>query len=116
MPTIINIDAKGKTLGRVGSETAKALLGKTTTAYRRHLVSDVSVHVTNVSHLKIDPRKLTGIIYTRYTGHPGGLRKETLAHRTKTKGIETAFRMLVRGMLPKNKLRDLIMKRLTVTK
>ncbi len=108
------IDAKGKTLGRVASVVAKALMGKDAATFERHNITGGAVVVTNASQIKIDPRKMEGIQYAQYSGYPGGLRYESLADVIEKKGIEEALRRAVYGMLPGNKLRPKIMKNLTV--
>src|SRR3989338_6082352 len=80
--TIKTIDASGRTLGRVASEVAMSLMGKTKATFERNRYSGVSVKVINASNLAITAKKLDEIFHTRYSGMRGGLR--TL------KGAETA--------------------------
>ncbi len=108
------IDAKGKTLGRVASVVAKALMGKDAATFERHMLTGGKVVVENAGMIKIDPRKLETVQYAQYSGYPGGLRYESLANVIEKKGIEEALRRAVYGMLPGNKLRPQIMKNLTV--
>lgn len=108
------IDAKGKTLGRVASVVAKALMGKDAATFERHTMTGGLVVVENAGAIKIDPRKLEGVQYAQYSGYPGGLRYESLAEVLEKKGIEEVLRRAVYGMLPGNKLRPKIMKNLTV--
>ncbi len=65
--------------------------------------------------IKIDPRKLESVKYAQYSGYPGGLRYESLAQVLEKKGIEEVLRRAVYGMLPANRLRVEIMKKLNVT-
>ena len=51
------IDASGRTLGRVASEVAKILLGKTRADFQRHLEAGVELKVVNAGKLKISPAK-----------------------------------------------------------
>lgn len=108
------IDASGQSLGRVASEAAKLLMGKDTPAYQRHIAPNVSVEIINASKLEISTRKKEGKIYTHYTGYPGGLRKESLGSLIDKKGYGEALRKAVRGMLPNNKLRVIMLKNLSV--
>jgi len=49
--TIKTIDASGRTLGRVASEVAMSLMGKTKATFERNRYSGVSVKVINASNL-----------------------------------------------------------------
>lgn len=108
------IDATGKSIGRVASEAAMHLMGKTAPTYARNAVTGVDVKIINASKATIDPRKGTDKVYTRYTGYPGGLRKTTLNQMIEKKGSTEPFKKAVRGMLPSNKLRPIMLKKLTV--
>ena len=52
------IDATDKKLGRVASQAAKILMGKTTPDYERHTLAGTSVHITNASKAAISEKKL----------------------------------------------------------
>jgi large subunit ribosomal protein L13 len=109
------IDAKGVTIGRVATQAAVALMGKDEATFERHMITGGTVTITNAGKIKIDPRKLDTVKYAQYSGYPGGLRYESLAQVLAKKGIEEVLRRAVYGMLPNNKLRPEIMKKLTVT-
>ncbi len=109
------IDASGKTLGRVASVAATALMGKDKPTFVKNMVTGAKVHIVNASKMKIDPRKMTVNVHTRYSGYPGGQKQETLAKVAKSKGYGEIFRHAVKGMIPNNKLRPIIMKRLTIS-
>lgn len=109
------IDAKGKSLGRVASEAAKVLMGKDSAAYEPHMLQGDGVHITNAAQIALTEKKLKQKQYARYTGYPGGLKFESLERVIAKKGYEEAFRKAVYGMLPNNKLRARMMKQLKVT-
>jgi large subunit ribosomal protein L13 len=109
------IDAKGKRFGRVASEAAKVLMGKTTPHYEPHTFTGMQVKITNAGSLDISERKLADIEYKRYSGHPGGQRVETLRDLKNRRGIETALRKTIERMLPRNTLRKKRLKHLTIT-
>ena len=109
------IDAQGMTIGRVASEAAKVLMGKNDPSFERHMVTGSAVTIANASKITIDPRKLDTVKYAQYSGYPGGLRYESLGEVLAKKGIEEVLRRAVKGMLPANRLRPVIMKNLTVT-
>ena len=52
--------------------------------------------------------------YKRYSGYPGGLRHESREHLIERKGFLDVFEKAVRGMLPNNRLRALMMKNLII--
>lgn len=109
------IDATNKSLGRVATEAASILQGKNTTDFARNTVANTTVTVTNASKLKVDPRKMLTKTYKRYSGYPGGLKEETLAHVASTKGYKSAVETAIKGMLPNNRLRSAMLKHLTIT-
>jgi large subunit ribosomal protein L13 len=109
------IDAAGKTLGRVASEAAKALMGKKSASYTPHIRSDVRVEVQNASKLRILEKKRAQKIYNHYTQYPGGFKQETLANLTARKGYSEAVRRAVRRMLPRNTMLTARLKNLIVT-
>lgn len=110
------IDAAGKTLGRVASEAAKALMGKKWASYTPHILSNVRVEVQNASKLRIMEKKRMQKTYTTYSGYPGGFKKETLASLSaRKKGNGEALRRAVRRMLPRNTMLTARLKNLIVT-
>lgn len=109
------IDATNKPLGRLASEIAVLLRGKNSPTFERHIEPKVSVDVINASALTMTGTKIDTKLYTRYTGHPGGLRTQTAREMSTKKGYAELIKKAVRGMLPNNKLRPLMLKRLTIT-
>ena len=97
------VDATGKTLGRLATETASVLSGKTSPKYTPFMDMGDHVIVINAEKIRLTGLKTQQKIYRRYTGFPGGLREESfvrLIARRPEKVVEEA----VRGMLPKSKL------------
>ncbi len=114
MTTTYTINAEGRVLGRVASEAAKALVGKNTPDYTANKVADVLVIIINASKTKMSERRMNETLHERYSGQPGGFKKETNAKIIEKKGWEGLYELAVYGMLPANKLRPLMMKRLTI--
>jgi large subunit ribosomal protein L13 len=108
------IDATGKRLGRVATEAASVLLGKTAPAFTKNMVEAVVVKITNVKLLDISEKREKHGFQT-YSGYPGGRKVETLAHLADRRGYDEVVRRVVSGMLPKNKLHKPRMKNLVVT-
>jgi large subunit ribosomal protein L13 len=109
------IDAKGKKIGRVATDAAHHLMGKHTTTFARNTVMDIEVEIVNAAKVDIHPKKFVQKEYKRYSGYPGGLKHTKLQDVIAKKGYEEVLRTAVYGMLPGNKLRPILMKKLTVT-
>ncbi len=114
-PSTYTIDATDRTLGRVCSEAASVLLGKKSVHFAKNQALPIKVTVANASKLHLPARRTQGKIYTRYTGHPGGLFFTTMAEMIAKKGIAEVVKKTVDGMIPRNKLRKPRMKNLIVT-
>lgn len=108
------IDAQGKKIGRIASQAAAILMGKSSTAFAKNKVNPEKVEILNVSHADITARKKVGDVYVTYTGFRGGLKSETLGELINRRGMTEVFRRAVYRMLPANKLRDLRIKNLTI--
>lgn len=111
---MITIDAQGKSLGRVASAAAKALLGKHKPNFAKNIVTGEEVKIVNASKVQITGDKKEQKEYIRYSGYPGGQKSETYAMLVARKGEKEAIRNAVLGMLPKNKLQTPRIKLLTI--
>lgn len=109
------IDATGKTIGRTASQVAKLLMGKDQASFEKNTITKNKVNLTNVSKSKIDVKKLTEKIYTSYSGYPGGQKNVKMGKMIEKSGHSEVFKKAIYGMLPANKLRDQIMKNLTIS-
>ncbi len=110
-----HFDASKKTLGRMSTEIAGLLMGKDRTDFSRNSVPLTKVIVTNTDKVKVTGNKEAEKMYYRYSGYPGGLKKRSLAEQKKRdsrKIVESA----VYGMLPKNSLREKMIKNLKTFK
>jgi large subunit ribosomal protein L13 len=112
--TTYTIDATNRTLGRVASEAAHALLGKRSVHFVKYLAHPITVVIENAGKLHLPARRTEGKIYTRYTGYPGGLYTMSMKDMIEKKGIAEVVRKTVDGMIPRNKLRAPRMKNLIV--
>jgi len=107
------VDAKDKVLGRMCTEIANVLRGKNKPYFSPHMDCGDFVVVINADKIKLTGKKWTDKMYARHSGFPGGFREESaekLMERKPTKILELA----VSGMLPKNKLRKVFMKKLKI--
>ncbi len=109
------IDAQGRTLGRVATEVAMSLMGKTKASFERNKYCGMPVKVINASKIRITAKKLESIYHTRYSGIPGGLRILTGTETAEKRGLKELVRLATYQMLPSNKLRKVMLKNLTVT-
>ena len=109
------IDATNEVLGRLASQVAKILCGKNKPSYTPHVDCGDYVIVINADKVKLTGKKLTDKVYVRHTGYPGGQRFATPADfLTTDKKPEFVVEHAVRGMLPKTRLGEAIMKNLKV--
>ncbi len=108
------VDASGRTLGRVATEVAMSLMGKTKPTFERNKYSGMPVNVINASKLRITTKKLAEIYHTRYSGIPGGLRILTGTETAEKRGYKELIKLAVYNMLPDNKIRREMMKHLTI--
>lgn len=110
---IFTIDATGKRIGRLASEIAILLQGKRLTQPVAPKLPPV-IEVHNVRDLVV-PKKKMGEIWRRtFSGYPSGVRERTLEELF-SKQPEEVLRKAVSGMLPKNKLRAKMLKRLKIS-
>lgn len=108
------VNAEGRTLGRVASEVAMSLMGKTSVSFERNKYSGFPVRVINASKLRITPKKLEEIYHTRYSGMRGGLRILKGTETAEKKGLKELIKLATFQMLPDNKIRRVMMKHLTI--
>jgi len=112
--TTHKIDANGKIAGRLASEIAVLLQGKNKVDYQAHTDCGDIVEVANVAGMKFSGKKLETKVYYRNTGYPGGIRTKNVKDMMVTEPQEV-LRKMVYDMLPKNKLRPNMIKRLKVS-
>ena len=108
------IDVKHQVLGRVSGKIAKFLMGKSKPYFVRNLDCGDYVVVINAKEVSMTGKKEERKKYYRHSGFPGGLKVETFRELRARKPEETV-RHAVKGMLPQNKLRDKMLKRLLIS-
>ncbi len=107
------VDVKDKVLGRVSVDIAKLLIGKAKPYFVRNLDCGDYVVVINAKKVAVTGNKEEGKSYFRHSMYPGGFKGETLRQLRKRKPEDIIIHA-VKGMLPQNKLRDSMLKRLRV--
>ncbi|MDR2511399.1 MAG: 50S ribosomal protein L13 [Bacteroidales bacterium] len=101
------VDAENQHLGRVASEVANLLRGKYKTNFTPHVDCGDYVVVINAEKIILTGDKMTGKIYVRHTGYPGGQRFTTPKEMLNKKPF-AVLEKAIKGMLPKTKLGDKI--------
>jgi large subunit ribosomal protein L13 len=107
------LDATNRPLGKLAVEVATLLRGKHKPIYTPHLDTGDFVVIVNAAKIHVGARKLDDKEYVRYSGYPGGLKRETLASLLARKP-ERVIELAVRGMLPKNSLGRAMLSKLKV--
>jgi len=107
------VDATDQVLGRLASKVAKLVRGKYKTNFTPHVDCGDNVVVINADKIRLTGKKWTDRTHFRHTGYPGGQRiesPEVLFAKSPSRLVEKS----VRGMLPKNRLGEKIIKNLYV--
>ncbi len=111
---VYKIDATEKVLGRLATEVAILLRGKNKASYLPYLDKGGEVIIKNVAKIKTTGRKLFQKQYYHYSGYPSGLKIKKMSDLMVQKPAEV-LKKAVWNMLPKNKLRDKMIKRLKIS-
>ncbi len=107
-------DLSGKTLGRSATEIAAILMGKNKTTFSFHRDDGDYVVAINAKDLVFTGKKLKQKIYYHHTAYTGNLKESSLKDMM-NKDPRKVITLAVRGMLPKNNLRDKRLTRLKVS-
>lgn len=108
------IDATNKILGRLSTQIAILLRGKHKPNFTPYLDLGDYVVVKNIKKIKLTGKKTEQKKYYRHSGYLGSL-KEISFKKIFEKDPSWILRKAVSGMLPKNKLRAKMIKRLKIT-
>ncbi len=107
------INAEDVVLGRLSTKVARLLSGKHKPTYTPFFDMGDFVIVLNAGKVKVTGQKEFAKEYKRYSGYPSG-QKVTSFRQMREKRPEHIVHHSVKGMLPKNKLRDRMLKRLKI--
>ncbi|OAA41033.1 ribosomal protein L13 [Metarhizium rileyi] len=99
-------DVTPPSLGRLASRIAVLLMGKHKPIWDPSTDCGDYVVVTNCAALHTTGRKMWRKSYYRHTTRPGSLKELTMDALMEKHGGSEVLRKAVRGMLPKNRLRD----------
>lgn len=106
-------NAEGKVLGRLATEVANFLRGKLKPEFVDYLDCGDHVVIINAKKIVLSGNKMETKQYHHYSGYPGGL-KSISAKQLMEDNPEKVVFAAVKGMLPKNKLQALWLKRLHI--
>ena len=109
------LDASDKVLGRLATKIADRIRGKDKPSFTPHTDGGDYVIVVNAEKVKVTGSKFTDKKYYTHSLYPGGLKTRTFKDLNE-KNPEKIIKNAVKGMLPKNKLRKEIIKKLKVFK
>lgn len=112
---IRTIDATDRILGRLATEIALILRGKNRPDFRPDRDQGGLVIIKNVDKLKFTGKKMDQKKYYHHSEYLGGLKIITLRQLFQEKP-EEVLKKAVWGMLPKNKLRAKMIRRLKIEK
>ena len=107
------VDAKDKVLGRLAAKIATILSGKNKAQYSPNADLGDFVVVVNAEKVKVTGSKFSQKNYYHHTGYPGGLKTKSF-EKMQEDSPEKIIEKAVKGMLPKNKLANQIIKKLKV--
>ena len=107
------VDAEDKVLGRLAVKIATILSGKNKAQYSPNAALGDFVVVVNAEKVKVTGNKFSQKNYYHHTGYPGGLKTKSF-EKMQEDSPEKIIEKAVKGMLPKNKLANQIIKKLKV--
>tara|TARA_B100000989_G_scaffold47180_1_gene30659 strand:+ start:954 stop:1382 length:429 start_codon:yes stop_codon:yes gene_type:complete len=107
------IDCSGKTLGRLSVIVANILRGKSKPEYTPNADVGDFVVLINTKEIKVTGNKSTQKKYFSHTGFPGGLKTRSFSSMLQ-KNPNSIIKNAVKGMLPKNRLNNKIIKKLKI--
>ena len=110
---MIELDATNQSPGRLASQIALILRGKTKPTYQPHMLPTEKVTVTNAAKMKFTGKKLDQKTYYHYSGYPGGMKARNLGNMM-DKDPRRVLRLAVFRMLAPNRLRSKIIKNLII--
>jgi large subunit ribosomal protein L13 len=102
-------------LGRMSGAIARLLQGKNSPEYAPNREADVFIIVINSDKLNVTGKKMSDKMYHTFSGYPGGISSRTMKETLEFDSRKIVWNS-VYGMLPKNKLRDRMMKKMLIFK
>jgi large subunit ribosomal protein L13 len=107
------VDAKDQILGRLATRVTDLLRGRGDPNFIYNMDVGNNVVVINAKQIKVTGNKIEDKKYYHYSGYPGGMKSKTLKEAIE-KDPTWPLKNAVSGMLPKNKLRSIFIKKLNI--
>ena len=106
------VDAEGMVLGRLATEVARIIRGKHKPMFTPHIDCGDNIVVINAEKVRLTGRKAEREVFYWHTGHPGGIKGETLGKRLEGRFpervlIKAVERMITRGPLGRAQMKNL---------
>src|SRR5208283_4504799 len=105
--------AKDEVLGRLASRVASYIRGKHKPIFTPNVDTGDFIIIINAEKIRVTGNKLVDKVYQHSTGYIGNLKEKTLGDRMR-KEPEKVIEDAVWGMLPKNRLGRVMIKKLKV--
>ena len=99
------VDCEGQTLGRLATQIAELLRGKTKPEFTLNVDVGDFVIAVNAEKIKVTGKKELQKVYYKHSGIPGGFKTITL-EKLRLKHPELIIEKAVRGMIPHTTLGD----------
>jgi large subunit ribosomal protein L13 len=110
---LYKFDATDQAVGRLATQIVLILRGKHKASYIPRIDAGDIVEVKNIKKLKFTGKKINQKKFFHYSGYPGGMKTKALKDLVNTDPADV-LRRAVKQMLPGNKTRDIILKRLII--
>ena len=107
------VDAKDAVLGKLATKVAVYLRGKNKPVFTPNADTGDFIIVINAEKIRLTGKKVTDKIYYHHSGYVGGIKAQS-AKELLEKKPELIIEKAVWGMLPKNKLGRMMIKKLKV--
>jgi len=107
------VDAKDKVLGRLATEVARVIRGKHKPIFTPNFDTGDFVIVINAASVRFTGKREILKSYFWHSGYPGGLKNAKLQN-LRSANPEFIIENAVKGMLPKNRLGNRLIKKLKV--
>jgi len=109
----IAIDAEGQILGRLATQAASILQGKTKPMYTPSVDTGDFVVIFNAEKIKVTGNKVNDKLYHDFSGYPGGLKTISFKHLIQKKPEDILYRA-IKGMLPHNRIGRQMLKKVKI--
>ena len=107
------VDASDVVLGRLSSLVSLFLIGKNKVDYSPNKPSNNHVVIINSEKICVTGKKFHNKFYYRHSGYIGGIKKINYCDLLEKFPNKILF-LSIKGMLPKNRLRKIMLKRLKI--